>query len=33
MELLDFLGCLGDLDVEQTITMRIPSPSGAMQKH
>lgn len=25
MELLDFLGCLGDTDAEQTITMRIPT--------
>jgi alpha,alpha-trehalase len=33
MELLDFLGCLGDLDVEQTITMRIPGYSVSMQKH
>jgi alpha,alpha-trehalase len=33
MELLDFLGCLGDLDVEQTITMRIPGYSASMQKH
>jgi alpha,alpha-trehalase len=24
MELLDFLGCLGDLDAEQTITMKVP---------
>jgi hypothetical protein len=26
MELLDYLGCLGDLDVEQTFTSRIQLP-------
>ena len=26
MEMLDYLGCLGDLDVEQTFTARIPLP-------
>lgn len=29
MELLDFLGCLGDLDTEQTLTSRIPLPARA----
>ena len=33
MELLDYLGCLGDLDVEQTMTMRIPLPPQATQQH
>lgn len=26
MELLDYLGCLGDLDVEQTYTAKIQLP-------
>ena len=28
MELLDYLGCLGDLDTEQTMTMKIPAWTG-----
>jgi alpha,alpha-trehalase len=32
MELLDYLGCLGDLDAEQTITMKIPVYEPARQQ-
>lgn len=32
MELLDYLGCLGDLDVEQTFTARIQLPQRTLSK-
>jgi hypothetical protein len=32
MELLDFLGCLGDLDVEQTASMRVPTFTEVTRK-
>ncbi len=30
LELLDYLGCLGDLDVEQTLTARVQLPSARL---